>query len=132
MTTKVHAICDEKRQARKMNITAGILSGFDGACTLLTCGQLPPANALIADRGYDAQWIRELIHRHGIELCIQSRCIVKVPANYSRPLYATHTGSNVFAKLKDWRRIPTRYDRCPLNILASVLIASSFISFLSL
>jgi transposase len=133
MTTKVHAICDEKGLVRKINITARNINDFDSARTLLICGQLPLAMAIIADRSYDAQWIIDLIHSHGMEPCIPSRCPMKIQANYSKSLYATrHRVENFFAKLKDWRRIATRCDRCPRNFLAFVLIASSFISFLSL
>jgi transposase len=133
MATKVHAICDEKGRTRKISITAGNIIDFNGAHTLLTCADLPPATAVIADCGCDAQWIKDLIHSHGMESCIPSQCIVKVPANSSKSLYATrHMVENFFAKLKDWRRIATRYDHCPRNFLASVLLASSFISFLFL
>jgi transposase len=61
MTTKVHAICDEKGRAGRISVPARNISDLDGTRTLLTCGELPPAKAHIADCGYDAQWIRDLV-----------------------------------------------------------------------
>ena len=35
-----------------------------------------------------------------------------------------HKVENVFARLKDWRRIAIRYDRCAHTFFAAVLIAA--------
>ncbi|SMH40596.1 transposase, IS4 family [Mesorhizobium australicum] len=74
----------------------------------LVLGALPPA-----DRGYDRAWFREELEARGIEPCIPSSRSRKVPYAYDTALYRQrHKVENLFAKLKDWRRIATRYDRC--------------------
>jgi transposase len=132
MTTKIHVICDDKGRARKISITAGNVSDYEGGALLLN-GKLPTAKVVIADRGYDSKKIRKLIRKCKMKPCIPSRCTAKIPARYSKPLYGTrHRVENFFARLKDWRRIATRYDRCQHNFLAAVLFASSCISFIYL
>ncbi|NLI27895.1 MAG: IS5/IS1182 family transposase, partial [Acetobacter sp.] len=37
---------------------------------------------------------------------------------------------NMFAKLKDWRRVATRYDRCAHTFMSAIHIAASFIFYL--
>ena len=71
---------------------------------------LPPAKTLIADRGYDSKIFREALQARGIEPCIPSSRSRKVPYPYDKALYKKrHKVENLFAKLKDWRRIATRY-----------------------
>jgi transposase len=74
----------------------------------LVLGALPPASHLIADRGYDSAWFREELEARGIQPSNRSR---KIPSAYDTALCRQrHKVENLFAKLKDWRRIATRYD----------------------
>ena len=41
-----------------------------------------------------------------------------------------HLIENMFAKLKDWRRVATRYDRCAHTFMSAIQIAASFIFYL--
>jgi transposase len=73
---------------------------------------------LIADRGYDSNWFREALAKRGCEPCIPSTKSRKIPLPYDKALYKQrHKIENMFAKLKDWRRIATRYDRCAHTLL---------------
>ena len=73
---------------------------------------LPSAETLIADRGYDSTWFREALTAKGIEPCIPSSKSRKRPSPYDKIIYRQrHRIENMFAKLKDWRRVATRYDR---------------------
>jgi len=38
---------------------------------------------------------------------------------------------NLFAKLKDWRRIATRYDRCAHTFFSAISIAATFAFYLN-
>ena len=74
---------------------------------------LPRAKALLADRGYDADWFRHALAERGIAACIPSKTNRKVTIPHDTGLYRQrHRIENMFGKLKDWRRIHTRYDRC--------------------
>jgi transposase len=74
---------------------------------------LPDAETLIADKGYDSDAFREAIAGRGITPCIPPRAKRRLPATYCKTLYRQrHKVENMFARLKDWRRISMRYDRC--------------------
>lgn len=83
-----------------------------------------------ADRGYDADCFREGLQDQGIAACIPSRRGRKKPIPHDPKLYAMrHRIENMFARLKDWRRIAMRYDRCAYLYLSAVAIAAIVISW---
>lgn len=81
---------------------------------------------LLADRGYDTNAIRALLARQGAEAVIPSTRSRKQPIPYSRESYrARHRVENLWCRLKDWRRIATRYDKLARNFLSGALIAAT-------
>jgi len=57
--------------------------------------------------------------------CIPSRLGRKVPIPHDAALYRLgHKIENRFARLKDWRRIAMRCDRCPSVFLFAVPVAA--------
>ncbi|TCO15892.1 transposase [Camelimonas lactis] len=112
-----------------MLLSEGQMSDHKGARLLLDA--LPPASALIADRGYDSAWFRAELAARDIEPCIPSSRSRKTPYPYDRALYRQrHKIENLFAKLKDWRRIATRYDRCAHTFFSAICIAATVIFWL--
>ena len=106
-----------------MFLSKGQMSDYKGACHLLDA--LPKANVLLADRGYDADWFRDALRKKGIEPCIPPKRNRKTKIEYDETLYKQrHKVENMFAKLKDWRRIATRYDRCAHVFKAAITIAA--------
>ncbi len=113
-----------------MLLSQGSMSDYKGAGMLLDT--LPPASVLLADRGYDANWFRKALLRKGIEPCIPPRKNRKTKIPYNKTLYKQrHKIENLFAKLKDWRRIATRYDRCAHTFFSSICIASIVIGWIN-
>jgi len=112
-----------------MLLTEGQMSDHKGARLMLDA--LPPASALIADRGYDSNWFRAALKAKGVEVCIPSTRSRKQPLAYDKGLYRSrHKIENLFAKLKDWRRIATRYDRCAHTFFSAICIAAAVIFWL--
>ena len=106
-----------------MYLSGGQTSDYIGARVLV--GTLPAAQVLLADRGYDADWFRKALKDKGISPCIPSRKCRKVPIPHDSELYkGRHKIENSFARLKDWRRIATRYDRCPKVFLSACALAA--------
>jgi transposase len=90
-----------------MLLTEGQMSDHKGARLMLDA--LPKAKTLIADRGYDNNWFRATLKKRGTESCIPPTKSRKIPLPYDKALYRTrHKIENLFAKLKEWRRIATR------------------------
>lgn len=93
---------------------------------------LPSASTLIGDRGYDSNWFRQALADRGIEPCIPPTKSRKAPLAYDRTLYRQrHKIENMFAKLKDWRRITTRYDRCAHTFFSAICIAAAVAFYLN-
>lgn len=86
---------------------------------------------VVGDRGYDCNWIREFLADRNITACIPPKKNRKSKPSYDWHLYKKrHFIENIFAKLKDWRRVATRYDRCAHTFMSAIHIAASFIFYL--
>jgi transposase len=80
---------------------------------------------LLADRGYDADWIRALASKRGVWANIPPRCNRNEPICFSPYLYrARNLVERFFNRIKQCRRIATRYDKLAANYLAFVQLAS--------
>ena len=111
-------------------LSEGQMSDHKGARLML--GALPKAKTLIADRGYDSNWFRKALKERGTEPCIPPTKSRKTPLDYDKTIYRQrHKIENLFAKLKDWRRIATRYDRCAHTFFSAVCIAATVAFYLN-
>ena len=83
------------------------------------------AKTLIGDKSYDSNEYRTALRARGITPDVPPRKGRKSPAGYCKTLYRQrHKVENMCARLKDWRRIATRYDRCAHTFLSAILIAA--------
>ncbi|MDF3607741.1 IS5 family transposase [Paracoccus sp. DMF-8] len=129
LNSKLHVLADAKGRPIRMFLSAGQTSDYIRARALLS--QIPQAASLLADRGYDADWFRNALIDMGISPCIPSRKARKVSIPHDADLYRQrHRIENMFARLKDWRRIATRYDRCPILFLSACALAATVIYWL--
>ncbi|WP_182356614.1 IS5 family transposase [Komagataeibacter europaeus] len=130
LNSKLHAVCDGQRRPVRLYLTAGQVSDFKGADVLLA--DLPEGTEeVIGDRGYDSNQIRRYLVERNITACIPPRKNRKSKPSYNWHLYKKrHLVENMFAKLKDWQRVATRYDRCAHTFMSAIHIAASFIFYL--
>ena len=113
-----------------MLLSEGQMSDYKGAALMIDA--LPRAKALLADKGYDADWFRAARTDRKIIACIPSKTNRKVPIPHDTTLYRQrHKIENMFGKLKDWRRIHTRYDRCAHTFMSAICIAATVIFWLA-
>lgn len=123
MNSKLHVVCDGKGRPIQMYLSAGQTSDFTGAAGLLST--LPAAKALLADRGYDADWFRNALIDKGIEPCIPSKKNRKVQIEHDAILYKKrHKIENMFGRMKDWRRVAMRFDRRADIFLSACTLAA--------
>jgi len=81
--------------------------------------------AFIADRGYDADAIREEIARADVEAVIQAKTNRRTPIPHNRAKYKwRNLIERLFNKLKNWRRVATRYDKTQGSYFGFVALAS--------
>lgn len=110
-------------------LPAGQTPHYIGARALLS--SIPQAGALLADRAYDADRFRNALIEMGISPCIPSRRGRKIPIPHDADRYRQrHKIENMFARLKAWRRIATRHDRCPILFLSACALAAAVIYWL--
>jgi transposase len=85
LTSKIHAVVDTNGLPVRLALTAGEAHDNRLACTLLS--RLKAGSMLLADRGYDADWIRALAARKGALANIPPRCNRSEPICFSPYLY---------------------------------------------
>jgi transposase len=129
LNSKLYAVCDGQGRPLIMLLSEGQMSDYKGAALMLDA--LPPARQLLGDKGYDADWFRQALAERGITACIPSKSNRKKPIEHDRELYRQrHKIENMFGRLKDWRRIHTRYDRCAHTFMSAICIAAAIIFWL--
>ena len=105
------------------------MSDYVGARAL--CSSLPTIDWLIADRGYEADWFRESLQDKGIRPCIPGRASRGKVVRYDTRRYKRGNRIEIiFGRLKDCRRVATRYDRCPKVLLSAIALAAAVIFWL--
>ena len=86
---------------------------------------IPPKIIVHGDKGYDSDAIRQAIEAKGGMPNIPPKKNRKWKNCFSPVLYkARNAIERMFGRLKDFRRIATRYDRKALNFLAALCIAA--------
>jgi transposase len=81
--------------------------------------------ALLADKGYDADAIREELTKADVEAVIPAKSNRREPIAHDREKYRwRNLVERLFNKLKNWRRIATRYDKTKESYLGFVNLVS--------
>ena len=85
-----------------------------------------PPRRLLGDKAYDTDAIRQLLARRHIQAVIPSSARRTRPLPLDRHAYKRRNLiERMFCRIKDWRRIATRYDRRADNYLAAVALVST-------
>jgi transposase len=123
-TTKVHALTDVVGRPYALMLTAGNVSDVKAAPALLErAGRM---RYLLADKGYNADRLRRSIRDVGALPVIPGRRNRKHTICYDKQRYRTrHLIENAFCRLKDFRRVATRYDKLAANFLSGVALATA-------
>ena len=122
-------MCDGEGRPIILLLSEGQMSDYKGAALIVDA--LPGARVLLGDKGYDADWFRQALIERGITPCIPPKSNRKSPPAFDKTLYRRrHKIENMFGKLKDWRRIHTRYDRCAHTFMSAIAIAATVLFWL--
>jgi transposase len=122
LTTKIHALTDGLGLPVKIAITPGQDHDITAAAELLT--GIRKGQMLLADKAYDADWLREMVRDKGGWACIPPKRLRKSPICFSPFLYKQRNlVERFFNKLKYFRRIATRYDKLGSSFLAMAKLA---------
>jgi transposase len=124
--TKIHAIADAKGRLLSILLTGGEAHDCPPAQRLIQ--RTKPAKKLLGDRAYDSAELRQWLEKRGTTPVIPNKSNRKQPFSFNRQAYKSrHRIENAFCRLKDFRRIATRYDRLARNYLAAVCLIAAIV-----
>lgn len=125
LTTKIHAVVNEHGLPLRFLLTEGQVNDAP-PCRVLLQG-LQPSQIVLADKAYDADWIRDMIYDQGAIACIPPKSNRKKHFAFDKTLYKQRNlVERFFGRLKkSFRSIATRYDKYSTNFLAMIKIAAA-------
>jgi transposase len=117
LTSKIHAVVDTNGLPVRLALTAG--EAHDNRLARSLRSRLKAGSMLLADRGYDADWIRALVTKRRAWANIPPSSNRNEPICFSPHLYRARNLVERFSnKIKQCRRVGTRYDKLAANYLA--------------
>src|SRR5215210_1132842 len=123
VTSKIHAVVDTNGLSVRLALTAG--EAHDNRLAGRLLSRLKSGTMLLADRGYDADWIRDFVRQRGAWANIPPKRNRTEALCFSPYLYrARNLVERFFNKIKHCRRVATRYDKLAANYLAFIQLAS--------
>lgn len=124
--TKIHALADAKGRLIAILLTGGEAHDCPVAERLIN--RVEPAERLLGDKAYDSNELREELDERGTKPVIPYRSHTTRRFSFSKQLYKLRWRiETAFNRLKDFRRIATRYDKLARNYLASVCLAAALV-----
>jgi transposase len=125
LSTKIHVATDALGNPVRWQLTAGEVHDITQAPALVagfTTGQV------IADRGYDSDAFIACITAAGAQAVIPPRKTRREARPYDRHAYRErHLIECFFSRLKQFRRIATRYEKLARNFLSMLNLAMAYI-----
>ena len=124
--TKIHALADAKGRLIAILLTGGEAHDYPVAKRLIR--RVKPPKHMLGDMAYDGDRLREKLDQRGTKPVIPNHPNRKQPLSFNKRLYKLRWRiESAFNRLKDFRRIATRYDRLARNYLASVCLAAALV-----
>jgi transposase len=124
--TKIHAIADAKGRLLSILLSGGEAHDCPPAKRLIR--RTKAARKLLGDKAYDSAELRQWLEDRGTKAVVPNRSNRKQPFSFDKKSYKQrHRIENAFCRLKDFRRIATRYDRLARNFLASVCLVAAIV-----
>lgn len=121
--TKIHALADARVRLIAILLTGGEAHDRPAAERLIR--RAKATRRMLGDKAYDSAELRLWLEDRGTKPVIPNRSNRKQPFSFNKRLYNERRRiENAFRRLKDFRRIATRYDRLARNFLASVCLAA--------
>ena len=106
LTSKIHALVDTNGLPVRLALTPG--EAHDNRLAGKLLSRIKPGSMLLADRGYDADWIRELAVKKGAWANIPPKRNRSEPICFSPYLYrARNRVKRFFNRIKQCRRVAT-------------------------
>lgn len=87
-----------------------------------------PAGHLLADKAYDADSLIKIVRETGAKVCIPPKSNRLNPRLHDKALYKERNQvERMFGRLKEFRRVATRYDKLVRNFMGFVKLAAIYL-----
>jgi putative transposase len=124
-TTKIHAVVDALGNPMRIIVSVGQRADSTQAMDLLAGYE---TDAVLADRGYDADGLVNWLAQSNTEVVIPAKKNRVVDRQINENLYKDrHKVERYFNKLKQYRRVATRYEKTALSFSGFIYLASALI-----
>ena len=121
-------MADDQGRPIAFALTPGNIADITMAVPILE--DLPRPKRLLADKAYDADRLRTWLKVRQITAVIPSNATRNRPYPLDRSAYRRRNLiERLFARLKNWRRIATRYDRLAQNYLSALALVAIIIAW---
>lgn len=128
--TKIHALVNQEGLPVFLSLSAGNREDFDEAIPLLQQVDDLRGVEILGDRAYGTKKIRTYLTGRGANYTIPPTKNLTSPWSYDKQRYKRrNVVERFFCRLKEFRRICTRYDKRADSFFAFLLLASISISF---
>lgn len=125
LSTKIHAVVDGLGLPLEIALTEGQTHDMTQS-NLALKGEF--SDYVICDKGYDSAEFRAAIGRAGSKAVIPSRKCRREQFEYDAHIYKErHLVENFFCRIKEYRRLATRYDAMSHSFRAFLILASILI-----
>ncbi|WP_439631362.1 IS5 family transposase, partial [Shinella sp.] len=125
VTTKIHARADGQGRPLGFVLTGGEASDYNAVPDLLAIPVGKP-RLFLADKGYDGDFLREELLIHGIRPVIPPKTNRKNPPACDFRVYKDRNRiERMFNRLKQFRRVATRYDKTRKSFSAFLALAAA-------
>ena len=126
MSTKIHAVVDGLGNLIRFRLTGGEQHDITEAANLIEGMQ--NVSAVVADKAFDANSLLEVIAAMKAAAVIPPKANRVEPRDYDKHVYKSRNlVERFFARLKQFRRIATRYDKLDRRFEAFISIAAALI-----
>jgi transposase len=123
-TGKIHAVANPQGKPLAFVLTPGNVADISVAACLLD--GIAPSHRVLADKAYDTDHLRKPLGAQGTEVVIPSNRTRRKPYPLNRSVYRRRNViERMLGRMKDWRRIATRYDRLARNFLCAIALVST-------
>lgn len=121
----MHVAVDALGNPLRVILSAGQVADIEQAAALI---QDQPADFVVADKGYDSDALVETITAQGSQAVIPPRSNRLNPRSFDRHIYKSRNLIECFfGRIKQFRRIATRYDKLAKSFLSFVHLACAFV-----
>ena len=126
MTTKIVALVDALGNLARFVLLPGQRHDSIGVEPLIKGVDF---GALLADKAFDNDALRATLNERGVVAVIPAKTDRKTPIPHDAEMYKwRHLIENVFQRIKEFRRIATRYDKTDASFAAALYLVAAFLA----